>query len=249
MLANAYGFLRPRKYEDKTWYWTIHWIIAYIFGPLGACLITVYLLLYTETIRYVMVLYFFWMYYDWNTRYRGGRSWTRNNAFWHNFCSYFPLKLVKIVDLDPKEAYFFISVLHGIFSVGMFGSFAIDVLKCKKTFLAFLGLEIRLVTLDQHFKTYSTSFCASNARSIKYLLLTPPKSPCTGKATILIVGGAPEAMESLSGTYHIIIKKRKGFVKLTLENIKHFIKHLIEFFNTQKHNYIKNAENVTLELL
>ncbi|KYN11147.1 hypothetical protein ALC57_16696 [Trachymyrmex cornetzi] len=24
MLANAYGFLRPRKYEDKTWYWTIH---------------------------------------------------------------------------------------------------------------------------------------------------------------------------------------------------------------------------------
>jgi len=27
-----------------------------------------------------------------------------------------------------------------------------------------------------------------------------------------------------------------------------FIKHLIELFETQKHNYIKNAEKVTLEL-
>jgi len=27
-----------------------------------------------------------------------------------------------------------------------------------------------------------------------------------------------------------------------------FIKHLVKFFNTQKHNYIKNAENITLEL-
>lgn len=27
-----------------------------------------------------------------------------------------------------------------------------------------------------------------------------------------------------------------------------FIKHLVKFFETQKHNYIKNADKVTLEL-
>ncbi|KYN11146.1 2-acylglycerol O-acyltransferase 2-B [Trachymyrmex cornetzi] len=322
------------------------WIAIFIFGPFGGYLIAVYLLYYTETICFVMLLYFLWMYYDWDTCYRGGRSefwtrWTRNNAFWRYFCNYFPLKLVKTVCLDPKESYFFIGVPHGIFSVGIFGSFATDVLKCKETFP---GLEIRLVTLDQHFKTpflrdyvYSIGFCACSAKGIKYLLSTPPKSPYTGKAIIVVVGGAPEAMESLPDTYRIIIKKRKGFVKLALENgillvpvcsfgetdlynqvyspegsilkriqnyiqnfiglapviisgrglfqysfglipkrlpvtvvvgspmklpkIKEptfeeinkyhdqFIKHLTEFFDTQKHNYIKNAENVTLELL
>jgi len=73
----------------------------------------------------------------------------RNNVFWRYFCNYFPLKLVKTVDLDPKKSYLFVSVPHGILSIGIFGSFASDVLDCKKLFP---GLEIRAITLDQHFK-------------------------------------------------------------------------------------------------
>lgn len=61
-------------------------------------------------------------------------------------------------------------------------------------------------------------FCASSARSIEYLLSTPPKSPYTGKATILIVGGIAELMESKPDSYRILIKKRKGFVKLALKH-------------------------------
>lgn len=78
--------------------------------------------------------------------------WTRfvrNNAFWRYFCNYFPLKLVKTVDLDSQKSYLFISVPHGIFSMGIIGSFGTDALSCKKLFP---GLEIRLITLDQHFK-------------------------------------------------------------------------------------------------
>ncbi|XP_018397748.1 PREDICTED: diacylglycerol O-acyltransferase 2-like [Cyphomyrmex costatus] len=308
-------------------------------------LITVYLIFYTETLRYFLLLYFLWIYYDWDTCHSGGRSemWTRmarNNAFWRYFCNYFPLKLVKTVDLDPKKSYLFIGVPHGILSIGIFGSFGTDILNCKKLFP---GLEIRPITLDQHFKTpifreypYSLGTCASSLKSIKYLLSTPPKNPYTGRITVLVVGGASESMESKPGTYRIIIKRRKGFVKLalkygtalvpvfsfgetdlynqiyspegstfrriqnyirnliglapvvfsgrgffqysfglipkrlpvtvvvgspielpkiaepTIEQINEyhekFMKSLVELFETQKYNYIKNAENITLEL-
>lgn len=59
--------------------------------------------------------------------------------------------------------------------------------------------------------------CASCKESIKYLLSTPPSSSFTGRATVLIVGGASESMESTPGTYRILIKRRKGFVKLALK--------------------------------
>ncbi|XP_024890067.1 diacylglycerol O-acyltransferase 2-like [Temnothorax curvispinosus] len=321
------------------------WIFITLFGAFWGYIITAYLLLYTETIRYFLVPYFLWMYYDWDTCYRGGRSelWTRvvkKNVFWHYFCNYFPLRLVKTVDLNPNKSYLFVCVPHGIFSMGIISSFGTDALDCKKLFP---GLEIRPITLDQHFKVplfreyvYSLGFCASSVRSIEYLLSTPPESPYTGKATILIVGGVSEMMESTPGTYRILLKRRKGFIKLALKHgtslvpvfsfgetdlynqiyrpegstfrriqnhirnligvppvvfsgrgffqysfglipkrlpvtvvvgspielpkitdptpeeidIHHetFIKHLVELFETQKHNYIKNSEKVTLEL-
>lgn len=56
---------------------------------------------------------------------------------------------MKTVDLDPTKSYLFISVPHGILSIGVMGSFGTDVLDCKKLFP---GLEIRPITLDQHFK-------------------------------------------------------------------------------------------------
>lgn len=321
------------------------WIFVSAFGNFLGFLITAYLLFYTETIRYFLLLYFLWMYYDWDTCNHGGRSefWTRaarNNAFWRYYCNYFPLKLVKTVDLDPKKSYLFVCVPHGILSMGIMGSFGTDALGCKELFP---GLEIRPITLDQHFKVpifreypYSLGSCASSATSINYLLSTPPNSPYTGRATVLIVGGASESMESTPGTYRIIVKRRKGFVKLalkhgttlvpvfsfgetdlynqiyrpegstfrriqnyirnliglapivfsgrgffqysfglipkrlpvtvvvgspielpkiaepTVEQINEyhekFMKGLIDLFETQKHNYLKNAENITLEL-
>lgn len=321
------------------------WSFIFAFGDFLGYILTAYLLLYTQTIRYFVLLYLLWMYYDWDTCNRGGRSDSltkrmRNGAFWRYFCNYFPLKLVKTVDLDPTKSYLFISVPHGILSMGVLGSFGTDVLGCKKLFP---GLDIRTITLDQHFKIplfrecpYLLGGCAANAKSIEYLLSTPPKSPYTGRATILVIGGASESMESMPGTYRTIVKRRKGFVKLALKHgtsivpvfsfgetdlydqvygpegstlrriqnyirnfiglapiifsgrgffqysfglipkrlpvtvvvgnpielpkievptteqidkyHKKFMEHLTELFETQKHNYIKNAETATLEV-
>lgn len=49
------------------------WIFVSAFGNFLGFLITAYLLFYTETIRYFLLLYFLWMYYDWDTCNHGGR--------------------------------------------------------------------------------------------------------------------------------------------------------------------------------
>jgi len=49
------------------------WVSITAFGDFLGYLITAYFLLCTETIRYFVLLYFLWMYYDWDTCHRGGR--------------------------------------------------------------------------------------------------------------------------------------------------------------------------------
>lgn len=39
----------------------------------------------------------------------------------------------------------------------------------------------------------------------------------TGKAGVLVVGGAAESLKSQPGTYRIVIKNRKGFVRVALK--------------------------------
>jgi len=52
--------------------------------------------------------------------------------------------------------------------------------------------------------------CPSSVDGLNYVLSRP------GNAVALIVGGASESLESRPGTYKIILKRRKGFVKLAL---------------------------------
>ncbi|OAD56202.1 2-acylglycerol O-acyltransferase 1 [Eufriesea mexicana] len=203
------------------------WFVLLVFGDLFGYLGIAYLLFYTETIRYFALLYLVWMYYDWNTCNEGGRSvrltrWMRNTAWFHYFCNYFPLKLVKTTDLDPNRLYLFCSFPHGILSMGVFGAFSTDVLGCKKLFP---GLDFRVVVLDQHFRiplfreyAYLFSGVSSSAESINHQLSTKPPPPFTGRATVLIVGGASESLECKPGTYRILVKRRKGFVKIALKH-------------------------------
>jgi hypothetical protein len=56
--------------------------------------------------------------------------------------------------------------------------------------------------------------CSASKESMNYLL----SHPKGGHAAILVVGGAPEALECHPGTYVVHLKKRKGFIKVALRN-------------------------------
>ncbi|XP_020287975.1 2-acylglycerol O-acyltransferase 2-A-like [Pseudomyrmex gracilis] len=239
---------RLQTLAAATWF-----VILSLNGVLGF-LIAGYLLLYTQTIRYLMLLYLVWMYYDWDTCNRGGRShrwtgWARNNPYCRLLCDYYPAKLVKTADLNPNKTYVFVYVPHGILPTGMMCAFGTDVLGFKDLFP---GLEIRSVVLDQHFMTpffreytLAGGCIASNARSLEYALSSPPEEPYTGKAVTLIPGGASEALESKPGTYRTLIKRRKGFVKLALKNGAALVP-VISFGETNLYNQLHAPEGSLL---
>lgn len=146
----------------------------------------------------------------------------RNCAWIRHFCNYFPVKLVKTADLDPSKSYLFCSFPHGILSTGIFGAFGTDVLGARELFP---GLDIRVIILDQHFRiplfreyAYLSGTVSSTAKSLNYQLSTKPAEPFTGKATVLIVGGASESLECKPGTYRTLVKRRKGFIKIALRH-------------------------------
>ena len=54
--------------------------------------------------------------------------------------------------------------------------------------------------------------CASVSKgSVKNHLLAGP-----GRAAVIVVGGAAEALDARPGTYDLTLKERKGFVKIAL---------------------------------
>lgn len=67
-----------------------------------------------------------WTYFDRATPISGGRrsAWVRNWGLFRNMVEYFPMKLVKTTDLDPKNSYLFGFHPHGIMGVGLFAHFA-----------------------------------------------------------------------------------------------------------------------------
>ncbi|XP_076766033.1 2-acylglycerol O-acyltransferase 2-A [Xylocopa sonorina] len=202
------------------------WVVIIGFGIIWSFIITTAMLYYSSITRYIVLLYCVWMYYDWDTCNRGGRSerwtkWFRSSAYLKNLTDYFPTTVEKTADLDPNKSYLLCSVPHGVLSMGVLGF-----IKYESRFRTlFPGIEVRAVILDQHFRLpfareycYMFSVISCSPESLNYRLSSKPPPPYTGMATVLVVGGAFEALESIPGTYRTVIKKRKGFVKLALKH-------------------------------
>ncbi|KAK1134841.1 hypothetical protein K0M31_007610 [Melipona bicolor] len=193
----------------------------------GGYPLTIYLFIYSETLRYFVLLYFIWMYYDSSVYIAGGKRaqlklWIRSCTLNRYICNYFPVKLVKTTDLDPNKSYLFCNFPHGIMCCGVYGAFATDAAGFRTLFP---GIDVNTIILEQFFKTpFFRDYCrinpvaSSSSESLNYLLSTKPEAPFTGRATVLVVGGAAEVMESKPGTYRILIKRRRGFVRLALKN-------------------------------
>ncbi|XP_015121847.1 2-acylglycerol O-acyltransferase 2-A [Diachasma alloeum] len=227
------------------------WFCVLGFGSFIGWMITFYCLVFGQWLRYLTLVYLYWVFYlDWNTYKRGGRSdrwisWMRNSSWWRYFCAYFPVKLVKTVDLDPSRNYLLCSFPHGILATGAFAAFSTDILNCKNVFP---GLEPRIVTLDQHFKipffrefVYSFGACGACSESLEYLL-QPKSQNEKSTAVVLVVGGAAESLKCRPSTYDIILKKRKGFVKIALKTGTPLVP-VFSFGETDLYDQIRSTED------
>ncbi|XP_075210781.1 2-acylglycerol O-acyltransferase 2-A-like [Lycorma delicatula] len=196
------------------------WFILAGFGnPIGF-ITAIYLILYTK-LCWILIIYCLWIIYDRDTRNKGGRriNWIRNWKLWYYYSRYFPLKLIKTAELDASSNYLLISYPHGLIASGAFGHFATNGTNCKQLFP---GLEPNVLTLNIHF--YAPFFrdlilglglCSATKESMMYLL---EGDKTKGKAVVLLAGGAEESFFCKPGTYKIILKKRKGFIRIALQS-------------------------------
>ncbi|XP_065204908.1 2-acylglycerol O-acyltransferase 2-like [Planococcus citri] len=204
-----------RQTVEDYYDWLGCWMmtLTFIFGPPFLLLLCI-----TTSLWIIGLLYFLWMYYDRETPHTGGRRLLafRKLRFWRYRRNYFPIRLVKTAELPANTTYLFSSFPHGILVFGASTNFISDANHFDK---AFPGLNPYIMTLNANFNfpfarelLLFFGVCAASARGILHVLNGPPGNVC-----VLMVGGVAEALKSVPGEYHIILRNRKGFVKMALK--------------------------------
>ncbi|XP_033025401.1 2-acylglycerol O-acyltransferase 2-like [Lacerta agilis] len=196
----------------------LQWVFSFL--ALAQCCLVLFLLLLLGDGWVLAVLYAAWMYLDWDTPARGGRrsSWVRNWSVWGYFRDYFPMTLVKTVELDPSRNYLFGFHPHGVLVAGAFGNFCTE----GTGFSAlFPGLTPHLLMLPFWFKVpffrdyiMSGGLVSSDKSSAAYLL----GHEGGGQVAVIAVGGPPESLDARPGALTLRLLNRKGFVKMALQH-------------------------------
>jgi 2-acylglycerol O-acyltransferase 2 len=134
---------------------------------------------------------------------------------------FFPISLVKTVDLDPRKNYVFGYHPHGIISLGAWVNFATEANNFSSLFK---GIDLRLLTLATNFNVpiarevllcilfnSALGICSVSRRSCDNILTKGP-----GHSLMIVVGGATESLYAFPGTIDLVVKKRFGFIKVAL---------------------------------
>ncbi|KZL68212.1 diacylglycerol O-acyltransferase 2B, partial [Colletotrichum tofieldiae] len=154
-----------------------------------------------------------------NLTYRS--EWLRSLPIWKFFAEYYPAELHKTHDLPPTRKYIFGYHPHGIISHGAFAAFATNALGFAEKFP---GITNSLLTLDNNFRIpfYRDYILFMGVRSVskESIWNTMSKGGTNGegmgRAVTIVVGGARESLEAQPGTLRLILKGRKGFIKMAL---------------------------------
>ncbi|CAH8450837.1 unnamed protein product [Schistosoma turkestanicum] len=115
---------------------------------------------------------------------------------------------------------------HGIFGLGAFVNFLTEANQFSEKFP---GITPWLATLEINFKTpfyrdflMSFNLIAATYKGISYLL-DPQQCGKTGNFVVVVLGGAPEALDSRPGKYVFHTNRRYGFFKLALMTGSHLV--------------------------
>lgn len=227
----------PAYYRPKRKIQTVI-VSLYIYGApvigIVLSLICTKILLYGNIfLKTLVVAYGIWLYTDRNraqeTIRGAGVKWMRDNFVWRHFRDYFPIELVKTVELPPNKHYILACYPHGVLGIGIFTNIAVDISKWKELFPKVRPLVGTLAThfnapFFRHFLEAWGMISVKPKALINNLTTShDPKDPlnmidgCTSTAVAIVVGGAHEALDSRPGKYILTIKNRKGFIKVAMK--------------------------------
>ncbi|NXY13678.1 DGAT2 acyltransferase, partial [Atrichornis clamosus] len=196
----------------------LQWVLSFLLLGTASLLLLIYLLF--TRLWLIPALYLAWIVFDWDTPEKGGRRLPclRRWTVWKHFRDYFPVKLVKTHDLSPSHNYIIGSHPHGILCVGAFCNFITgstgfeELFPGIRSFLTTLAGNFRLPVFREYLM--SGGLCPVTRRAIGYLL----SQKGTGNAVAIVIGGAAESLSCRPGVTTLILKNRKGFVRMALQH-------------------------------
>ncbi|XP_040195963.1 2-acylglycerol O-acyltransferase 2 [Rana temporaria] len=196
----------------------LQWVYSFL-ALAQTCIILFFALLFTR-FWIISVLYGIWWFTDWDTPREGGRRspFLQNHAVWRYVRDYFPIKLVKTADLDPRQNYLIGFHPHGVLVAGGFTNFCTYATGFPELFP---GITPYLMMLPLWFRApffrdyiMAGGLIPSDKESASYLL----RDKKGGKAVVVAVGGAPESLDARPGAFTLLIKNRKGFIRLAIQH-------------------------------
>lgn len=197
------------------------YIIVQTFGAIAAVIALFYITFYTS-FWWLVCFYLIWLWIDKHTPENGGRpiEWIKSWKWGFYVKEYFSLKLIKSEEheLDPKRNYLFCCYPHGLLATSTFVTFGTNAVGISEIYpnhrhyVASLKILFFIPFYRELVMSYSV--IPASKKSLSYLLGYPDGGNIVG----LAVGGAEEMLYCKPENYTIILKKRKGFIKLALEN-------------------------------
>ncbi|NXY81605.1 MOGT2 acyltransferase, partial [Alcedo cyanopectus] len=196
---------------------TAHSLLSFLSAQ---CCTAAFIILFFTRFWLVSALYAAWWFIDREKPRQGGRRIhiLRNSIVWRYMRDYFPITLVKTAELDPRQNYLMGFHPHGVLAAGAFLNFCTEASGFSTLFpgitphLMMLSLWFRI----PFFRDYlmSGGLVSSDKESASYVL----QKPEGGNVLAIIVGGAQEALDARPGSYTLLLKNRKGFVRLAIQN-------------------------------
>lgn len=216
-----------RTFVDTPWERLMQVLIVGFFNFFVGCplffIFTVLLVLFsTWKLRLFILLYFIYIFSPLGKPKFPVRSkkWYKSLSSWKFFRDYFPVRQIIPPEVqkqfDPLKNYLFCYHPHAIHAFGAIATFGGES----------NGLSSYLPGLQFHLQTLSINFFIPFWREMCMLAgLGDASSACIratlrsgpGKCVALVIGGAEESILARPRTNDLVLKKRKGFVKMALE--------------------------------
>ncbi|KAB0349757.1 hypothetical protein FD754_014614 [Muntiacus muntjak] len=166
----------------------------------------------------ISILYAIWWYLDRDTPWQGDRqsAFIRRWTIWKYTKDYFPISLVKTAELDPSRNYLAGFHPHGVLATGAFTNLCTEGTGFSSIFP---GIRSHLMMLHWCFWApvfrdciMSVGLVSSDKESAAHIL----SRKGGGNLLSIVVGGVQEALSARPGTYKLVLRNRKGFIRLAL---------------------------------
>ncbi|XP_073812549.1 diacylglycerol O-acyltransferase 2-like [Musca autumnalis] len=213
---------------------TAIYMYIFMFLPFVSLLLTAFLLIFLNYFgRALLLIYLAYGYFDHTKRASAvdGNGWKflRNNFMTNHSRDYFPIELIKTAELTPDRNYLVASFPHGIIGTGVTHNMGNNIGKWLKLYpgirpkIATLDINFRIPFMREVMRYWGMVSCSKQSLMYHLSKSNDPKHPdnrdgFTANAVALVVGGAEESLECHPGRYVLVLKNRKGFVKIAIRS-------------------------------